>query len=425
METLERPFFGRDRHLREIAGGLSAAQPISYAVVGAKLIGKTRLLQRLASAQGPLADSCAETGRVATVLIDLMIDCGGAEAQRDLLSLIADRLARRVAADKGFEFARERAGGASDPREQVLRIHRKLAEDGGRALLLLDNLDALVGDVAEATQTWAELDMLLQEMPAVVASEQPLYDLDRTAAASFHIDGMAQLFLGLMDPAAARTWTESYLEDFAGLLPASDHLAEMTGMHPFLLDRLGYTLDDVQGLLAPGQTLGPEHVPMIRMRLAEHGRPLFVTLWQGLQSPPPRVNVRALLPVVERLLREPLPLEEVEDEQSSPLNWLINQAVIVYGSRGYQFACPLFAEFLSRRISAEASGRMRRMATDGRESPFLNSLTKTENALLRYFQANSNTVISPEELLADVWNRPDASAAACAGGDSPPASTPG
>jgi hypothetical protein len=146
------------------------------------------------------------------------------------------------------------------------------------------------------------------------------------------------------------------------------------------------------------------------MRLAEHGRPLFVTLWRQMQTPPHRVNLRIMMPLLERLLTSPLPIDETTTEQSPALNWLINQAIVVYGIDGYRFACPLFAEFLSRRIGADSAVRTRGAEADHGGSPFLNNLTKTENALLHYFQTNSNTVISSEQLLEDVWNRPDASA---------------
>ena len=39
----------------------------------------------------------------------------------------------------------------------------------------------------------------------------------------------------------------------------------------------------------------------------------------------------------------------------------------------------------------------------------LDQLTKTEAALLRYFKAHENQVVSTEQLLADIWKRPDAS----------------
>ena len=47
-------FFGRERQLREIVQGVLAAQPASFSVVGAKYVGKTRLLHYLASEEGPL-----------------------------------------------------------------------------------------------------------------------------------------------------------------------------------------------------------------------------------------------------------------------------------------------------------------------------------------------------------------------------------
>ena len=236
---------------------------------------------------------------------------------------------------------------------------------------------------------------------------------------------MTQLFLGLMERDAGLQFLESYGEEWPALRPVADDLLAWTGLHPYLLDRLAYALDDAQGRLAPGQELGPEHLPLIRMRLAEHARPLFLSLWQESQSPPARVNMRTLMALLEQLLQAPVPIDPASDEQTAELNWLINQAVVVYGSRGYQLASPLFADFLSGRIGAAANGRLRRVAPDGGDSPFINSLTKTENALLRYFQANSNAIISPEELLAARVEPAGRFAAPCARGHPPPAFAPG
>jgi DNA-binding response OmpR family regulator len=39
----------------------------------------------------------------------------------------------------------------------------------------------------------------------------------------------------------------------------------------------------------------------------------------------------------------------------------------------------------------------------------LDQFSKIEAALLRYFKAHANQVVSTEQLLAEVWKRPDAS----------------
>jgi DNA-binding response OmpR family regulator len=43
------------------------------------------------------------------------------------------------------------------------------------------------------------------------------------------------------------------------------------------------------------------------------------------------------------------------------------------------------------------------------DAPIYQQLTKIEGILLRYFQSHPDELLSPEQLLAEVWKRPDAS----------------
>ncbi len=130
----------------------------------------------------------------------------------------------------------------------------------------------------------------------------------------------------------------------------STRLLRLTGSHPFLLLRMGDILAEVQLVLPPGQTLGPEHLPLIRLRLAEHGRLLFVTLWHNLQKPPPRIAPPILMGLLERLVAHEFPFDQVAREDIPTLNWLINQAMVICDARGYALFSPLFTEFLANRM---------------------------------------------------------------------------
>ncbi|MEZ4555024.1 MAG: helix-turn-helix domain-containing protein [Caldilineaceae bacterium] len=115
--------------------------------------------------------------------------------------------------------------------------------------------------------------------------------------------------------------------------------------------------------------------------------------------------------MLTQLVAGPLSPAKVERAQMSTLNWLINQAVVSFGPQGYKLYSPLFAEFIAPRLlpAQEQAPRPVTPGTPLEDLPIYTELTKTEEALLRYFRARANTIISPEQLLADVWNRPDAS----------------
>jgi hypothetical protein len=405
MTAVDRPFFGRTRILRELSDGLRTDPPRSYALIGPTLIGKTRLLHELTAPHGPvMADDLSEHSS-----FPLTIDCLRSETERSLAAHVLDQMTRRGNMSDTSQPIEHPPEGIYELERAIQATTRRLTDAGARPVVLLDNLDAPLSASSAASQVAADLDRLMQQMPIVVTSKQPLPDAYAEADGANVFDGMTQLFVGLMEEEAGLHFLTSYLGRWPRLESVTTELVAMTGLHPYLLDRLAYALEDTQGRLAQGQILAAEHLPLIRMRLAEHARPLFMSLWQELQSPPQRVNVRILMPLLDDMLRSPVPIDETSDDQATELNWLINQAVVVYGAQGYELSCPLFADFLRKRVGASSGPRMRRTGVASSDSRFASSLTKTESALLHYFQENSNEVLSPEELLADVWNRPDAS----------------
>jgi DNA-binding response OmpR family regulator len=85
--------------------------------------------------------------------------------------------------------------------------------------------------------------------------------------------------------------------------------------------------------------------------------------------------------------------------------------MVAYGEHGYRLFSPLFRDFLATRLSAATNGDRPRAVVSSplvEDDPIYERLTKTEAALLRYFRANSETIVTPEQLLNDVWNRPNA-----------------
>jgi hypothetical protein len=270
-----------------------------------------------------------------------------------------------------------------------------------------------------------ELRPLTFEMALLVATEQPLHDLDRELAASPLFNVMTQLFLGLLEPHVAREWVLSYSDEFPIVRALADELVVLTGQHPFLLRRLGEILIEVRQMLPPETGDGGMLLPLLRLRLAEHGRLLFETIWRRLQNLPVRLQPAAVQALMRRLARGGLPLPDVPIEQTSALNWLINQAAVTCcntsAQSGYQLFTPLFTEFLARRLeqsertaAEEASvpghgvGGPSTGAGAGTAGLDLDQFTKIEASLLRYFQTHQNETVSTEQLLADVWKRPDA-----------------
>jgi hypothetical protein len=120
---------------------------------------------------------------------------------------------------------------------------------------------------------------------------------------------------------------------------------------------------------------------------------------------------------MERLVHHNLAFDQVAREHIPTLNWLINQAMVICDLNGYALFSPLFTEFLANRLGAVTVPPSLPAPTPPRvlalpplpDAPIYDHLTKIEGALLRYFQVHPNAVVSPDELLSEVWKRPDAS----------------
>ena len=158
---------------------------------------------------------------------------------------------------------------------------------------------------------------------------------------------MTQIFMGLVDIHAARAWIDAYAGRYPGILDMTDLFLELSGAHPFLLDRIGDIMSEVTRFLSPEQSFDAAHSELVRLRLAEHGRLLFATQWRKSQAPPERIAAAAVQAMLARLLVGPLKATDVQRDYFPTLNWLINQAVVAFSSQGYELYSPLFGEFLA------------------------------------------------------------------------------
>jgi DNA-binding response OmpR family regulator len=430
MQTNQKLFVGRDRVVSQIVQGVLAMQPQSFSLVGPKLVGKSQLVKYLADEQGPLLGDDMAAQRPAAYrdssrVIVTWIDCDWQDAQVNLIGWIYQRLREQVHNEGNLPISWQRIEAQPSDSRRIWQLARDLKEQDMRLVLLLDNFDRVFESQLISADAMDELRPLTFEMALLVATEQPLHDLDRELAASPLFNVMTQLFLGLLEPQVARTWVLSYGDEFPIVHELADELVALTGQHPFLLRRLGEILIEVRQMLPPGSGDGAMLLPLVRLRLAEHGRLLFETIWRRLQHLPARLQPAAVQALMRRLARGGLPLPEVPIEQTSALNWLINQAVVTCcnmpAPSGYQLFTPLFTEFLARRLeqsertAAEEAGisaQGAKMPAAG-EAPSepgvdLDQFTKIEASLLRYFQSHQNETVSTEQLLADVWKRPDA-----------------
>lgn len=413
MQSIKARFFGRRTILQELVEGvLAPSQPLDYSVVGPKLIGKSRLLKFLASEEGPLLGPDPfgwrpERFRNGHNVIVGHYDCDWPDAQSHLTQFISQRLHIQLQEENDFGVDWSQINETASPGQQIGQIVRQLNQKQIRLVLLLDNFDHVLQKDSITPDMVNELRPLTNELGLVVATQAPLHDLNRTLAASPLFNVMHQLFVGLLEPAAAKEWVETYSQRFPLTNQVKAALLRMAGGHPFLLARINDILMEMQPLLVIGDLINQERLPLLKLRLAEHGRQLFERNWRKLE----RSKGQAALPLVKRLVEEPIPIEEIPAEHGATLNWLINQAMVTYNGSSYCLFSPLFQEFLSEQpgLADEQIDAISTTSIRANEAEIFKTLTPKEADLLRYFQAHTGDVVPIPQLLKDVWNQPDAS----------------
>lgn len=403
-------FFGRTAILQDLVHGVLAPnQPLDYSLVGPKMIGKSRMLKFLADDDGPLKGDDFRHWRPAAFqdgqhVLVAHFDCTWPAAMAHLTRFLSDQLQQQVRQMSGLIRDWSPIERASSPGLQIGLMVQQLAREYIRLVLLLDNFDYVLRSDSLPPDTINELRPLTNMLGLIVATEQPLHDINPVLAASPLFNVMHQHFVGLLEPAAANDWLDAYHSRLAMSDELRDRLLRLTGGHPFLLARVNDIVTELGPLVTGQPEIGGQHLPLIELRLAEHGRPLFENIWRRLHAK----AGEAALPLVNRLVQGPLPIEALPAAQIAGLNWLINQAIVRLSQNQADIFSPLFTRFYLEQNGEQPPAAVPPPAVIAPPALF-NSLTPKEAQLLRYFQQHSNTPVSFDDLLAEIWGQPEAS----------------
>lgn len=404
-------FCGRETQLREIVPGVLATQPTGFVIIGPDYIGKSLLLRDLVSADGPLSEAAVDDHsqidrQIAACLAIVYLDCGDSETGRHLLDNLNNTLAGRLA-----EFAE----GVDRPDDEAPinthQIVRQLNRYGCRPLVLLDNFDRVLSTDDLSASFSESLLNLRSEAALILTTRHPLHDLSNDLATIALSNALTSIFLGLIETDVASAWIADSVARLSTNPEFVDFLLTMTGRHPFLIHSIDGVLAEVQPLLSRGGPINGGTQALVCLRLAEHGRPLFLTQWNQLQSPPAHVPGNVVERVLVQLCHAPIDLTRLTPDEGTVINWLFNQAIITWDADGCHLYSPLFVDFLASRLATHIPeiAPARAPQEELPDLPIYEQLTKTEVNLLRYFQQHGRKIVPPEQLLADVWRRPDAS----------------
>ncbi|MCB9142112.1 MAG: winged helix-turn-helix transcriptional regulator [Anaerolineales bacterium] len=411
-DTTVKPFFGRDKLLREIVQGVLDTQPMDFALVAPKFCGKTRMLDLLVAEDGPLLDhdvapwrqdKFQDNGRI----IVLLIDCNWPRANENLLSFLAEQLATKLHAERPFDIEWKQVNSEESASRRLLLLAQAASREGFRIVLLLNNFDSIIVGKRLSQAQLNELRPLTTELALVIGSKQPLNDIDVEMTSSPLFNVLRPLYIGLLEQEAARAWIAAYQEDFPFLSDELlDPLLVITGRHPFLLARLRETLLEIQKMVPGDQPLEMTDFPLIELRLAEHGRLLFESLAKALKSPPQRIPANAVDKLLKLIIDAPIAPQAMDPEINPALNWFINQATVLYEDGMYRLFTPLFANFLRHQTGDGAPARQALPVVESAPIDSFAHLPRIERDLLLYLRENSDRVVSPQELLEEVWKLP-------------------
>lgn len=281
-----------------------------------------------------------------------------------------------------------------------------------RQIFLVDNFHSLAPWSGEERRPWSEwLASSPPERGLLLASRSPLYDLGLDGASS--LPYFQQSFLGLIDGEEATRVVAASLSAFPESEALVTSLVEWCGGHPFLLDRVAELLLDVAGMLPAGQAPGTIYLPLLRLRLAAaYARLLFDRQWQAVECRSGSADnpIPALL---HQMIRRPVRFDELSPAQMEPMNWLLVQGMVGIDSQGYRLFSPLLADYLALKLQVDTPvtraiepemGNVHALVE--RES---HRFTPQEKNLLLYFLDRPGTIVSVDELLTEVWQRPDGS----------------
>lgn len=403
--------------LQSIAEGLLALQPRNFSLIGAKFMGKTRILTHLAAPDGPLLGDDLEMRRTYELIV-VYYDCAWPDAATDLLAFLADGLRRHLQQmDAPPAIDLERIRQEPEANERLRRLVVELRRAGYRPILLLDNFDTLIiGAGPEMEGKINQLRPLTRELGLVVASERPLHEANQEMASSPLFNLLNQIFLRLIEPQEMKSVLREVTAGGADQEVLITQLAEWTGGHPFLLSRIGEILLDVDEMLPGSGRIGAPHLPLIRLRLTEdYGRLLFGELWSALQDQEDP-HAAGALELVRRLLVDPLPLAQIQPQWARSFYWLLNKGIVRIEKDTCHIFSPLFEEDIAARLEQTVPAKVTRSPavisqnTRSLIEEQVQQFTPQERNLLRYFLDHPGEIVSIDQLLEDVWKRPNASA---------------
>jgi DNA-binding winged helix-turn-helix (wHTH) protein len=296
---------------------------------------------------------------------------------------------------------RSTSGSPADAIDLLKNDIRKLAEQGIRPILLLDDFDIAFTFKNVTRDLTTRLRPLRDFVGFIMAMERPLHVVNREAAGSPFFQNTPLLRLGGLTDDEARQLIEKPARDAGKPFPpdAVKFILQHTDGHPYLIILGGRALWNTRKLLG---LLDGEDIPLSEEQQAvlyghleeEFARP-FQLYWEKLEP-----NERDTL----RVLSQKGDHKFLGKGHYKVLPALLELGLVKYTTKtnpqgSYELFSPLFGDFLATVAELPQANPVRQENLDL-------SLTGFEAQLYEYLRRHAGRVSTYEELWRDVWDQP-------------------
>ena len=391
-------FYGRRYEVALILQGVSSREPRSFALYGARIIGKTALLKYLCDPDGAIAAPDAALvdygpGRSGTLKF-LYVDCYYIE-QDALLATLYERLLSisefQRAADPGIASECRVAEALPKIKDDLVNAFRALQSQNVRLTVCLDHFDKTFQSMRYEDDAF--LRHLTSYHAFVTATEKSLPEFKREMrVTSPLLNILMPRNVGLLPDTEARALIQTPTEDAGVPCTASDvdFVLNAAGRHPRLLTVVCEYLLNQRREHPDLEDLGPTDVQTrqrMHARLLEQPtiKEFMLYHWDRLSEP----EKQTLAKIAAGRAIEP-------GTDQATLRALRERALIYEDLRQDRYV--LFSQLLRDFVLGQHKGG---------PQDLLEELTPRDRRLFEYLIDRPNQVCTFEELKTEVWENPE------------------
>lgn len=402
-------FFGRRLERETILPGISSADPKSFAVAGARTLGKTTLLKYLCHPEGAIAQDehllgvygPTRPGRLKFIYSDLFPVTGS-----NILNVLCQKIVESKALSDFMPLQDGKNISGDTNRADVketMKITLKTAHaEGLRLVLCLDHADTALETLNSEDEMF--LRSLIDKVSFIIATERTLDELYKARLISSpFLNLFVTRHIGLLSEDEARQLIVTPVEEVEevvknpGFTPSEvDFLLKTAGRQPYLLTlvceylfNLWLEYPELRELLAKSEEVKQRVI--IQMEALPAVIELFSLFWTQLED-------------CERATLYRIAVEDtINQEKEQPALTKLRQNALIYQNL-QDGKYHLFSDLFRHSVRRQGHPHRRRGVPE-----VINDLSPIDRKLYEYLLERPNQICTFEELITEIWNDPGTS----------------